>query len=62
MVEKMMSGFFQGIFKKIISLFMDNKELIKKIVWDLLISIVKNNKEKKEKENENKSEETTTSK
>jgi len=57
-----MSGFFQGIFKKIISLFMDNKELIKKIVWDLLISIIKNTKEKKEKENESKSEETTTSK
>lgn len=52
-----MSGFLKVIFSMIKSFIWNNRELIKKIVWDLLISIIKNAKEEKAKENESKKEE-----
>lgn len=65
MVEQIMITFFRGIIGKVIGFFWKNRELIKKILWEVLKAIVKATRDSEEakkeqqKQNENKGEKTT---
>jgi hypothetical protein len=66
MVEKIMFSFFRVIFDLVKNFVLQNKEPIKKILWELLISVIKHVRESREEqqkqnENNNSNEQTTAS-